>query len=79
MALSEQEILAGLGEIVEEIVGTEPADVTPEKSLVDALDIDSLSLVEISVAATAHYAVQIPHDQPHDLHTTTHAITSLKQ
>lgn len=45
-AHSEQEILAGLGEIVEEIVGTEPSEVTPEKSFVDDLDIDSLSMVE---------------------------------
>lgn len=36
------EILEGLAEIVEEVAGIEPEDVTTEKSFVDDLDIDSL-------------------------------------
>ena len=49
--MTEQEILAGLGEIVEEIAGVPADEVTPNKSFVDDLDIDSLSMVEIAVAA----------------------------
>ena len=49
--MTEQEILAGLGEIVEEIAGVPADEVTPAKSFVDDLDIDSLSMVEIPVAA----------------------------
>ncbi|MDN5859625.1 MAG: acyl carrier protein, partial [Pseudonocardia sp.] len=45
------EILAGLAEIVEEVAGIETADVAVEKSFVDDLDIDSLSMVEIAVQA----------------------------
>jgi acyl carrier protein len=48
MALTEQEILAGLGKIVNEITGIPAVEVTPEKSFVDDLDIDSLSMVEIA-------------------------------
>src|SRR5699024_12189476 len=47
MARTEAEIITGLAEIVEEVTGIEPSEVTPEKSFVDDLDIDSLSMVEI--------------------------------
>ncbi|HEY8043766.1 MAG TPA: acyl carrier protein, partial [Streptosporangiaceae bacterium] len=48
MAMTEQEILAGLGEIVDEVAGVPADQVTPDKSFVDDLDIDSLSMVEIA-------------------------------
>ena len=69
MALSEQEILQGLGEIVDEIAGVPADEVTPEKSFVDDLDIDSLSMVEIAVAAQDKFGVEIPDDQLKDLKT----------
>ena len=69
MAVSEQTILDGLGEIIEEIAGV-PADVvTPEKSFVDDLDIDSLSMVEIAVAAQDQFGVEIPDDELKNLKT----------
>ena len=47
-----------------------PADeVTPEKSFVDDLDIDSLSMVEIAVAAQDKFGVEIPDDQLKNLKT----------
>lgn len=79
MAHSEQEILAGLGEIVEEIVGTEPSEVTPEKSFVDDLDIDSLSMVEIAVAAQDKFGVEIPDDQLKDLKTVQEVINYIQK
>jgi acyl carrier protein len=69
MALSEQEILKGLGEIIEEIAGVEPSEVTPDKSFVDDLDIDSLSMVEIAVAAQDKFGVEIPDDELKNLKT----------
>ena len=60
--MTEQEILAGLGEIVEEVAGVPADEVTPEKSFVDDLDIDSLSMVEIAVAAEDKFGVEIPDD-----------------
>ena len=71
--MNEQEILAGLGEIVEEIAGVPAAEVTPSKSFVDDLDIDSLSMVEIAVAAQDKFGVEIPDDQLKDL-TTVHDV-----
>ena len=67
--MNEQEILAGLGEIVEEIAGVPANEVTPSKSFVDDLDIDSLSMVEIAVAAQDKFCVEIPDDQLKDLTT----------
>jgi acyl carrier protein len=67
--VNEQEILEGLGEIVEEIAGVPAAEVTPGKSFVDDLDIDSLAMVEIAVAAQDKFGVEIPDDQLKDLAT----------
>ncbi|MFE1103107.1 acyl carrier protein [Nocardiopsis alba] len=76
---SEQKILEGLGEIIEEIVGTEASEVKPEKSFVDDLDIDSLSMVEIAVAAQDKFGVEIPDDQLKDLKTVQDVITFIQK
>jgi acyl carrier protein len=67
--MTDLEILEGLGEIVEEIAGVPADEVTPGKSFVDDLDIDSLSMVEIAVAAQDKFGVEIPDDQLKDLKT----------
>ena len=67
--MNEQEILAGLGEIVEEIAGVPANEVTPSTSFDDDLDIDSLSMVEIAVAAQDKFGVEIPDEQLKDLKT----------
>ncbi len=69
MALTEQEILFGLGEILDEVAGVPADQVTPEKTFVNDLDIDSLSMVEIAVAAQDKFGVDIPDDQLKDLTT----------
>ena len=72
--MTEQEILAGLGEIIEEIAGVPADEVTPSKSFADDLDIDSLSMVEIAVAAQDKFGVEIPDDQLKDLVTVQDVI-----
>ena len=72
--MTDQEILAGLGEIVEEIAGVPADEVTPNKSFADDLDIDSLSMVEIAVAAQDKFGVEIPDDQLKDLVTVQDVI-----
>jgi acyl carrier protein len=74
MALTQQEILAGLSEIIDEIAGVPADEVTPEKTFVDDLDIDSLSMVEIAVAAQDKFGVEIPDDQLKDLKTVQDVI-----
>ncbi len=73
--MTDQEILAGLGEIVEEIAGVPADEVTASKSFVDDLDIDSLSMVEIAVAAQDKFGVEIPDDQLKDLATVQDVVT----
>jgi acyl carrier protein len=74
MAMTQEEILAGLSEIIDEIAGVPADQVTPEKSFVDDLDIDSLSMVEIAVAAQDKFGVEIPDDQLKDLKTVQDVI-----
>jgi acyl carrier protein len=68
------EILTGLAEIVEEVAGVDTAEVTPDKSFVDDLDIDSLSMVEIAVQAEDRFGVKIPDDQLAELKTVKDAV-----
>ena len=69
-----KEILAGLAEIVEEVAGVAQDDVTAEKSFVDDLDIDSLSMVEIAVQAEDKFGVKIPDDELANLKTVGDAV-----
>ena len=78
MALQEQEILDGLGEIVNEIVGLPAEDVQPEKAFVDDLDIDSLSMVEIVVAAEERFGVKIPDEEVKKLKTVGDAVNYIQ-
>ncbi len=73
--MTDQEILTGLAEIIEEIAGVPADEVTPSKSFADDLDIDSLSMVEIAVAAQDKFGVEIPDDQLKDLVTVQDVIT----
>ena len=73
--MTDQEILAGLGEIVEEIAGVPADEVTLSKSYVEDLDIDSLSMVEIAVAAQDKFGVEIPDDQLKDLTTVQDVVS----
>jgi acyl carrier protein len=74
MGMSEQEILTGIGEIIEDIAGVPSSQVAPEKSFVDDLDIDSLSMVEIAVQAEDRFGVKIPDDQLAQLKTVSDAV-----
>jgi acyl carrier protein len=67
--VTDQEILAGLAEIIDEIAGVPADDVTPDKNFVEDLDIDSLSMVEIAVAAQDKFGVEIPDENLKDLKT----------
>jgi len=67
--VTDQEILAGLAEIIDEIAGVPADEVTPDKNFVEDLDIDSLSMVEIAVAAQDKFGVEIPDENLKDLKT----------
>ena len=52
---------------------------TPEKTFVDDLDIDSLSMVEIAVAAQDKFGVEIPDDQLKDLKTVQDVVDYVRR
>jgi acyl carrier protein len=79
MAMTEQEILAGLGEIIDEIAGVPAGEVTPAKNFVDDLDIDSLSMVEIAVAAQDKFGVEIPDEELKNLKTVQDVIVFVQK
>jgi len=67
-------IVSGLAEIVEEVAGVSKDEVSTEKSFVDDLDIDSLSMVEIAVQAEDKFGVKIPDEKLSDLKTVGDAV-----
>ncbi len=75
---TEQEVLSGLAEIVNEIVGIPADDVQLDKTFVDDLDIDSLSMVEVAVAAQDKFGVEIPDDQLKNLKTVRDAVNYIQ-
>ena len=74
-----EEIRADLAEIVNEVAGIEPADVQLDKSFVDDLDVDSLSMVEVVVAAEEKLGVTIPDDQVKNLKTVGDAVSFIEK
>jgi acyl carrier protein len=74
MALSQADVLAGLKEIVEEVAGIPGASIEMDKNFTDDLDVDSLSMVEVVVAAEERFGVKIPDDQVSELVTVGDAV-----
>lgn len=69
-----QQILEGLTELVTEETGLPASDVTPEKSFVEDLGIDSLSMMTIVVNAQDQFDVEIPDDDVAGLTTVADAV-----
>ena len=69
-----QDILDGLAVIVNEVAGVPVEDVQVDKSFVDDLDIDSLSMVEVVMAAEDKWGVKIPDSEVKNLKTVGDAV-----
>lgn len=74
MALSQNEVLAGLAEIVNEETGIDTDSVKMEKSFTNDLDIDSISMMTIVVNAEEKFNVKIPDENVKDLLTVADAV-----
>ena len=77
--MNESEIQSGLAEILGEVAGVNEADVSPEKSFIDDLDVDSLSMVEVVVAAEERFNVRIPDDDVKNLRTVGDAVSYIQK
>ncbi|GAA1667444.1 acyl carrier protein [Fodinicola feengrottensis] len=72
---SRDEIRTGLAEILEEIADVAPDDVQDDKAFIDDLDVDSLSMVEVVVAAEEKFNIKIPDDDVQNLRTVGDAVS----
>jgi acyl carrier protein len=79
VAATQEQLIAGIAEIIEEVTGIEPSEVTMEKSFVDDLDIDSLSMVEIAVQTEDKYGVKIPDEDLASLRTVGDAVSYIQK
>jgi len=75
---SADEIRAGLAEILAEVADVDAADVADDKRFTDDLDVDSLSMVEVAMAAEEKFNVKIPDDELPKLKTVGDAVTYIQ-
>ena len=75
MALSTEEVLAGLAELINDETGIATDSVALDKSFTDDLDIDSISMMTIVVNAEENFDVKIPDDEVKNLTTVGDAVT----
>ena len=76
--MSENDILAGLAAIVNDITGINADRISPDASFVDDLDVDSLSMVEVAVAAEEKFGVRIPDETLAKLRTVGDAVAFIQ-
>jgi len=76
---STEEIRTDLADIVNEVAGVPADDVQMDKSFVDDLDVDSLSMVEVVVAAEEKFDVKIPDDEVKNLKTVGDAVAFIER
>ena len=77
--MANEDIKDGLAAILEEVAGVLPADVSEDKSFTDDLDVDSLSMVEIALAAEERFNVKIPDDELANLKTVGDAVSYISK
>ena len=74
MALSQNEVLVGLAEIVNEETGIDVESVQMGKSFTNDLDIDSISMMTIVVNAEDKFGAKIPDEEVKNLITVADAV-----
>ncbi len=73
-APTEQDVLTGLADVLQEVVGTAPEAVVPEATFDFHLDVDSLAMVEVVVACEDRFGVRIPDEDLERLRTVGDAV-----
>ena len=73
-----EDILGGLAAIVNEVAGVPVEDVQLDKSFVDDLDVDSLSMVEVVMACEDKWGVKIPDSEVKNLKTVGDAVSFIQ-
>ncbi|WP_298228399.1 acyl carrier protein [Gryllotalpicola sp.] len=74
MAVSKEDVLAGLADLINDETGIATDQVDLEKSFTDDLDIDSISMMTIVVNAEDKFDVKIPDEEVKNLKTVGDAV-----
>lgn len=74
MAHTQEDVLAGLAELINDETGIAADVVALDKSFTDDLDIDSISMMTIVVNAEEKFEVKIPDDEVQNLKTVGDAV-----
>lgn len=74
-----EEILTALASIVNEVADVDTDKVQLDKSFVDDLDVDSLSMVEIIYACEEQFDISIPDDDAKTLKTVGDAVNYIER
>ncbi len=79
MGASQEEIRAGLADIVFEITGIAAEELHLDRSFSTDLEIDSLSLAEVVIAAEDRFGVRISDDYVKELRTIGDAVEFIQR
>ena len=74
MSVTQAEVLAGIKDIVVEVAGVDASKIEMSKSFSDDLEVDSLSMVEVVVAAEEKFGVKIPDEEVTKMATVADAV-----
>ncbi|WP_329466993.1 acyl carrier protein [Streptomyces sp. NBC_01431] len=74
----QQTVFESVADIIEKISGVPAGQVTPENRLRDDLEIDSLALIEISVAVVETFQVDLPDEELKELRTVQDVVDRIE-
>jgi acyl carrier protein len=77
--MTEEQIVSDLAIILNEVAGVDQSKVSMEKSFLDDLEVDSLSMVEVVMAAEDKFGVKIPDEEVKNLKTVGDAVSFINK
>jgi acyl carrier protein len=72
--MTAEEVMREMAAILDEVAGVSADQVAMHKSFTDDLEVDSLSMVEVVMAAEDKFGVKIPDEQVRNLRTVGDAV-----
>jgi len=77
--MTDEQIVSDLAVILNEVAGVDQSKVSAAKSFLDDLEVDSLSMVEVVMAAEDKFGVKIPDEEVKNLRTVGDAVAFIKK
>ena len=77
--MTDEQIVSDLAVILNEVAGVDQSKVSADKSFLDDLEVDSLSMVEVVMAAEDKFGVKIPDEEVKNLRTVGDAVAFINK